>query len=80
MLPAPMARPERRQAIALADRLLEGVGDGAARVDPSERVIHVRRPLTSDEEAMLPGWWHARAPIDGAGRGGFLDALARQLR
>lgn len=67
-------------ALALADKLLAGVGDGVARVDPSERVIHVRRPLTPAEERLLPAWWAEVEAIDGAGTGGLLDTLAKSLR
>ncbi len=77
-MPAPMRRKERRLALALAERLLTGIGDGVARVDLSERVIHVRRPLTRGEELLLPPDWAASEAIDIAGEGGFLDWIARQ--
>jgi hypothetical protein len=73
-----MARPERRLAIALGERLLDGVGDRPVRVDPSERVIHVRAPLTAIEEAGMPSWWADFQPVDGAGVGGLLDEMARR--
>lgn len=79
-----MARPARRSAAELGHHLLAGVGDpDAVRVDPGERVVHVRRPLTADEEEQLgrlhPGW-HAFRPVDGAGTGGFLEQLAKRAR
>ncbi len=72
-----MSRQERRLATALAERLLAGVGDGEARVDTSERVIHFRRPLTEGEEWLLPAGWDEVEAVDGAGTGGLLDALAK---
>lgn len=73
-----MSRQERRLAEALADRLLGGVGDGVARVDPSQRVIHVRRPLTAAEELLLPPGRAELEAVDGAGTGGFLDSIAER--
>lgn len=79
-LPAPMSRKDRRLARVLADRLLAGVGDSMQRVDPSERVIHLRRPLTSAEERLLPPGWDELEAIDEAGTGGFLDSIAERRR
>jgi hypothetical protein len=72
-----MTRQERRLATALAHRLLDGVGDGPGRVEPSERVIHVKRPLTVHEEGLLPAGWCELEAVDPAGPPGLLDEIAR---
>lgn len=71
-----MSRKERRLALALAHKLIEGVGDGAvqAREDLSDRVVHLRRPLSSAEEKRLPSDLVA---IDEAGGAGYLDKIAK---
>jgi len=73
-----MSWSARRTATQLGERLLAGVGDGAAaRIDRSKRVIHVRRALTSAEVLLLPPGWDKLEAIDRAGTAGFLDSLAK---
>ncbi len=64
----------------LAHRLIEGVGDGTARVEKSERVLHVKRPLTTVEDRLLPAGWAELEAIDAAGQAGYLDAIAKGMK
>ncbi len=75
-----MSRQERRLAEALAHRLLEGVGDGMARVERSDRVIHVKRPLATNEDRLLPAGWAELEAIDAAGQAGYLDSIAKGMK
>ena len=71
-----LSRKDRRLALALANKLIEGVGDVAvhAREDLSDRVIHLRRPLSTEEEKRLPA---ELVPVDEAGGAGYLDSIAK---
>jgi len=74
-----MSRQERRIALALCRRLLDGVGDPEERIETSERVIHVKRPIASAEVPYLPTGFCELEAVDGAGEPGLLDAIARHL-
>lgn len=59
-------------AVELGHLALRGVGEEALeRVDWGNaggvHVVHVRRPVTSIEETLLPIWFNESKPRDGAG-------------
>lgn len=65
LLPVSSWEPARmagaRQAAAA---LLQGVGEGPDIWTPGERVLHLRRRLTTAEHALLPPGWMAVPAID----------------
>jgi len=59
-------RKRRRLALALAHRLLDGVGVSPSREQVKAFAFHVRRALSPSEIARLPPGWLELPAIDGA--------------
>lgn len=51
----------------IGEELLFGVGRGPARIDANRHIVHVRKPLTDEEIALLPRWFLESPAIDLAG-------------
>lgn len=65
--PVPTAdvdRKRRRVGVALALRLIDGVGGGPTREEAKEVAFHARRSLTDAEMARLDPVWLAIEPVD----------------
>lgn len=59
-----LARRERRSGLALARRLVEGVGTGPLIEHVKLLALHVRRQVAPSELSGLDPAWLAIAPVD----------------